>query len=109
MSIDPRPNSLILSRGTILDCRWDSVIPGATAAALQFYDADRAVIATINATVTGDVLAFLHTDVASLDAIPAGTPYELIVTAAGNPYTQLYGVVVRREACAYGDTVRAIT
>lgn len=108
MTIDPRPNSLVISRGAVLDVSWRGNYTGATAAQFVFHKADGTVIATIDGTATDDTLAFLFTNLTVLDAIPHGAAYELLVTANGHPYKALYGTVVRREASSFGDIVRAI-
>lgn len=108
MISEPRPNSLILSRGTVLDASWPGDFTGATAAQIVFYNNDQTVALTAAGTATDRNLSFLYTDVAALDAIPHGCPYEMFFTVGGRPYKHMFGTVVRREMTSFADVVTAI-
>lgn len=98
----PRHGTLVLSSGVVLDKAWPAIrddFPGGATSHINFLDPTTGdTLHTATGVVTAKALTYLHTDVASLDAVPNGAKYELFLVTADGPYKYEYGNIIRREA-----------
>lgn len=103
----PRQQSIILSKGTVLDVAYPALgsdFPAGATTSIVFYDSYGNTILEAAGTAATKELQFLHTDTDALDQVPNGAQHEIFVTTADGPYKYQYGSVIRRESTFF-DTV----